>query len=109
MKWLAIALCVALFCVGLIQSEPAKDSSEELKKVSSKVKRAVEGLNSKVKLEAAKDKPKKAKRAVEELNSKVKLEAAKDKAKKAKREAKGDEKKDTVRTEDAFKTEAKKT
>ncbi|KAL6728692.1 hypothetical protein Aduo_010435 [Ancylostoma duodenale] len=31
MKWLAIALCVALFCVGLIESAPA-DQADAAKK-----------------------------------------------------------------------------
>ncbi|RCN25952.1 hypothetical protein ANCCAN_28331 [Ancylostoma caninum] len=57
MKWLAIVLCLALFCVGLIQSVPSKDSSEELKNVSSRVKR-FSIFATKVKREAKEDKKK---------------------------------------------------
>ncbi|RCN51654.1 hypothetical protein ANCCAN_02322 [Ancylostoma caninum] len=88
MKWLAIVLCLALFCVGLIQSAPSKDSSEELKNVSSRVKR-FSIFATKVKREAKEDK--------------------KIKAKKAKHEAKGDKKKGTLARDfmKAFKTGAK--
>ncbi|RCN51651.1 hypothetical protein ANCCAN_02319 [Ancylostoma caninum] len=55
MKWLAIVLCLALFCIGIIQSAPLKDSSKELKNVSSRVKLSP---HSTVKREAKEDKKK---------------------------------------------------
>ncbi|RCN51650.1 hypothetical protein ANCCAN_02318 [Ancylostoma caninum] len=103
MKWLAIVLCLALFCVGLIQSAPSKDSSEELKNVSSRVKR-FSIFATKVKREAKEDKKIKTKKAKHEAKGDKKI-----KAKKVKHEAKGDKKKGTLARDfmKAFKTGAK--
>ncbi|EPB80277.1 triacylglycerol lipase [Ancylostoma ceylanicum] len=58
MKWFAIALCIALFCVGLIESAPSKTSSE-LIELSRRIKREVEEVKNRVERAAKKGKGKK--------------------------------------------------
>ncbi|EYC21372.1 hypothetical protein Y032_0019g3781 [Ancylostoma ceylanicum] len=48
MKWFAIALCIALFCVGLIESAPSSSSSEEAMKFRRRLKREIEEVTNRV-------------------------------------------------------------
>ncbi|EYC04596.1 hypothetical protein Y032_0087g2103 [Ancylostoma ceylanicum] len=55
MKWFVIALCIALFCVGLIESAPTTSSSEVVMKFRKRLKRAFEEASKVVEKDSKKD------------------------------------------------------